>query len=123
MLCVEKDSGRIKARSAVLEGAGYKVIATDGVENALRIFVSRTIDAVLLDEKFGTGKKDSLGALMTNIRPQVPIILLRSDHTHVRSGIFSQVFRKRDGNRALLRVLQNLVGAGPAKKKAKAAGN
>lgn len=112
LLCVEKDGGRVKARCAALESAGYKVIAADNSEDALKIFVSQTVDAVLMDATFGTGKKDSLSALMSNIRPHVPIIAMRGEQAQIRTGLFTQVFRKRAGNRALLRILENVVGPG-----------
>lgn len=112
LLCVEKDGGRFQSRCAALESSGYKVIAADNVEDALKVFVSQTVDAVLLDARFGTRKKESLGVVMSNIRPHVPIIVMRSQGVQVRTGIFTQVFRKRDGNRALLRLLESVVGRG-----------
>src|SRR5262249_33381220 len=110
LLCVEKDGARLTARCAALEGAGYKTIAVNNVADALKIFVSQTIDAVLLDAKFGTGKKDSPGVLMSTIRPHVPILVMRGETAHVRNGLFTQVFRKREGNRALLRILEDVIG-------------
>jgi len=122
VLCVEKDGGRGKARCAALESAGYKVIVAADVAEALKIFVSQTIDAVLLDSSYGTGKKDSPGALMGNIRPHVPIIVMRGDHAQVRTGPFADVFRKRDGTRALLRILENVVGNSSTGSRGKSAG-
>ena len=112
LLCVEKDGGRLNARCAALEGAGYKVIAVNNVAEALKIFVSQTIDAVLLDAKFGTGKKDSPGVLMSTIRPHIPIVVMRGETAHVRNGLFTQVFRKREGNRSLVRILEDVIGPG-----------
>jgi DNA-binding NtrC family response regulator len=110
LLCIEKDGRRLSARCAALEAAGYKVIAVNNVAEALKIFVSQTIDAVLLDAKFGTRKSDSPGVLMSTIRPHVPIVVMRGETAHVRNGVFTQVFRKRDGNRALLRILEEVIG-------------
>jgi DNA-binding NtrC family response regulator len=110
LLCVEKNGGRVEARCAALEGAGYKVIAAQNVSDALKIFVSQTIDAVLIDAKFGTGKKDSHGVVMSNIRPYVPIIVMRGEDGPARTGAFAHIFRKREGNRALLRLLKNVMG-------------
>jgi hypothetical protein len=50
---------------------------------------------------------------MSNIRPHVPIIVMHGEQAQVRKGAVSHVFRKRDGNRSLLRILENLVGGGP----------
>ena len=111
-MCLEKNSGRLNPRCAALEGAGYKVIAVNNVADALKIFVSQTIDAVLLDARFGIGKKDSPGVLMGTIRPHIPIVMMRGETAHVRNGLFAQVFRKREGNRALLRILEDVIGPG-----------
>ena len=67
VLCLHKNGARANARCAALQTAGYKVIAVHDIEEALKIFVSQTVDAVLLDASFGTGKKDSPGALMTSV--------------------------------------------------------
>jgi hypothetical protein len=67
---------------------------------------------VLLDAQFGTGKKDSPGVLMSTIRPHIPIVVMRGETAHVRNGLFTQVFRKREGTRALLRILEDVIGPG-----------
>lgn len=110
LLCVARKGAPAAARCAALETAGYTVVAAHNIEEALKIFVSQTVDAVLLDASFGTAKKDSPGVLMSTIRPYVPIILMQGESTHVRRGVFAQVFRKRAGARSLLRILENVIG-------------
>jgi len=108
LLCLERNLGRAKSRIAALQDAGYKVIAVDNVVDALKIFVSQTIDAVLVDDQYGTGKKESPGAAMTGIRPHVPIILICGDRAYVRRGLFAEIYKRRDGNPELLRILDNV---------------
>lgn len=122
LLCLHGKGARANARCAALQTAGYKVIAVHDVAEALKVFVSQTVDAVLLDSSFGTGKKDSPGVLMTSIRPHVPIVVMRGERAYIPNGIFAQIFRKRDGNRALLRIVETVVGPGSPKQTAKSAG-
>lgn len=122
LLCLHRNGARADARCAALQTAGYKVIAVHDVAEALKVFVSQTVDAVLLDSSFGTGKKDSPGVLMTSIRPHVPIVVMRGEKAYIPNGVFAQIFRKRDGNHALLRILETVVGPASPKQKVKPAG-
>lgn len=111
VLCVEKGGVRAKARCSALKRAGYEMISAENVADALKIFVSQTIDAVVLDADYSSGKKDSPEVLMSSIRPHVPIILMRGEDSQVRRRYSAQVFRKRDGNRVLLRILEDVLSS------------
>lgn len=111
VLCVEKGGVRAKARCSTLKRAGYEVISAENVADALKIFVSQTIDAVVLDGDYSSGKKDSPEVLMGNIRPYVPVILMRGQDSQIRRRYSAQIFRKRDGNRVLLRVLEDVLSS------------
>ncbi len=115
LLCVERESKASDERRAALEHAGYVVILTDSAAEALKIFVSHTVDAVLLDADLANGKKHSLRGQMSSIRPQVPMIALCGDQQPVAARFFTHVFRKRDGTRGLLRILQKVLGDTPPK--------
>lgn len=115
VLCVERGGARANARCAALTRAGYEVISAENMAEALKIFVSQTIDAVVLDADYSSGKKDSPEALMSNIRPHVPIILMRGGDSQVRRRYSGQVFHKRDGSRVLLRILQDVLSGSTGK--------
>jgi DNA-binding response OmpR family regulator len=107
---VEGESAQRKERAEALESAGYAVILTHDVREALRIFISQHLDAVLLELRLGNGKKQSLRAEMNAIRPRVPIIALCPHDSKSRAiRFFDHTFREGKGNGALIAILQNLL--------------
>jgi DNA-binding response OmpR family regulator len=107
---VEGESAQRKERAEALESAGYAVILTHDVREALMIFISQHLDAVLLELRLGNGKKQSLRAKMNAIRPRVPIIALCPQGSRSRTiRFFDHTFREGKGNSALIAILQNLL--------------
>ncbi len=111
ILCVEGAGAQREARAAALEDAGYSVILTEDVREALRIFIAQELDAVLLDIRLGNGKKTSLRAEMNSIRPRVPIIALcPADSKRSSAGkSFDHTFRDGAGHNALIEILGDLL--------------
>ena len=110
ILCVEKEGTQRDERVAALESAGYNVIPTQDVREALRIFISREVEAVLLDLQLGNGKKKSLRAEMNSIRPRVPIVALcPADLKISRAAHFDHAFRVGKGNGELIAILRDLL--------------
>ncbi|MGB2607099.1 MAG: hypothetical protein WBC78_26075 [Candidatus Sulfotelmatobacter sp.] len=108
---MEAEGAKRDERVAALEKAGYTVILTHDVREALRIFISRELDAVLLEQRLGNGKKNSLRAEMNSIRPGVPIVALcpadsRSSRT---PRFFDHAVRDGKGYDALIAVLRDLL--------------
>ncbi len=109
ILCVEREGIQREERAAALAEVGFAVILTQDVREALRIFISQELDAVLLELRLGNGKKSSLRAEMNSIRPRVPIIALCSEDS--KSGaarFFDHTFRDGKGNGALIEILREL---------------
>jgi DNA-binding NtrC family response regulator len=111
ILCVENSGPSNIERAAALRSVGYTVILTNDVKEALRIFISMDVDAVLLEFHLGNGKKNSLRAEMSSIRPRVPIVALcpAGFKSGVVKSLFQHVFREGDGAGALISVLQSLL--------------
>jgi len=110
ILCVEGESAQRKGRAEALESAGYRVILTDDVREALRIFISQELDAVLLELRLGNGKKKSLRAEMNSIRPRVPIIGVCTQDSKISAArLFDYTFRDGKGNGALITFLRDLL--------------
>ena len=111
VLCLEGAGAQREARAAALEDVGYKVILTDDVREALRIFISQELDAVLMDLRLGNGKKTSLRAEMNSIRPRVPIIALCAEDDRKSRALksFDHTFRDGSGNGALIEILRQLL--------------
>lgn len=111
VLCLEGADARREARAAALESAGYSVILTDDAREALRIFISQELDAVLIDLRLGNGRKTSLRAEMNSIRPRVPIIALCPADAKRSSAVksFDHSFREGAGTDALIDILRDLT--------------
>ena len=111
ILCVETENAQRSERAATLEGAGYTVILTHDVREALRIFISQEVDAVLLELRLGNGKKKSLRAEMNSIRPRVPIIALCPADSKRGGAVrfFDHTFRDGKGSSALVAILRDLL--------------
>lgn len=118
ILCVEGEGGPRNERAAALERAGYTVILTPDKREALRVFISQELDAVLLELRLGNGKKKSLRAEMNSIRPRVPIIALcPPDSKSSGARFFDYRFREGRGNGALIAILQHLLDGEDAMEK------
>ena len=111
ILCVEGAGAQREERAAALKDAGYEVIQTDDEREALLIFISQELDAVLMDLRVGNGKKKSLRAKMNSIRPRVPIIALCPAESKTRGAAssFHHMFRDGKGNDALIKLLRDLL--------------
>ena len=110
ILCLERAGAQREERAAVLKAAGYKVILTDDAREALRIFISQEVAAVLMDLRLGNGKKTSLRSEMNSIRPHVPIIALRPMESKSKTvSYFHHTFRDGKGNEGLIELLRDLL--------------
>lgn len=110
ILCVEGEGAQRKERAEALQNAGYTVILTQDAREALRIFISQELDAVLLELRLGNGKKNSLRAEMNAIRPRIPIVALCPPDSKSRAvRFFDHTFRDGKGHGALIAILRDLL--------------
>jgi CheY-like chemotaxis protein len=75
ILCVDNDLAGLRARTAVLEGAGYRVLATTSADDALEIFKNNQIDVVLTDHLLQETTGIEIAKQMKQLRPEVPIAI------------------------------------------------
>jgi DNA-binding NtrC family response regulator len=110
ILCLERVGSQREERAAALKDAGYDVILTDDEREALRIFISQELDAVLMDLRLGNGKEKSVRAEMNSIRPRVPIIAICPAASKTRTAsFFHHTFRDGKGNAALIKLLSDIL--------------
>ena len=76
ILCIEDHWKGLIARKMMLEKNGYEVLEASGADEGLRLFLSRNIDAVLLDYQMPGMNGDAIAAKMKRINSHVPIMLL-----------------------------------------------
>ena len=111
ILCIDDHWNGLIGRKMLLEENGYKVLeATCGVEG-LKLFLSHSVDAVLLDYQMPGMNGDVVAATMKRFRSQVPIILLSAQEPLPRNKLRSVdcFLSKSQPSKTLLATLQNLL--------------
>lgn len=76
ILCIEDHWKGLIARKMLLEKNGYEVLEASGVAEGLKLFLSRNVDAVLLDYQMPGMNGDAIAEKMKRIHKHVPIMLL-----------------------------------------------
>jgi CheY-like chemotaxis protein len=76
ILCIEDRWKGLIARKMLLEKNGYEVLEASGADEGLKLFLSREVDAVLLDYQMPGMNGDAIAQKMKRINSRVPIMLL-----------------------------------------------
>jgi CheY-like chemotaxis protein len=75
ILCVDDDLAGLRARTAVLENAGYEVLSTTSANEALELFTKHEVDLVLTDHLLQGTTGIEIAKQMKRLRPHVPIAI------------------------------------------------
>jgi CheY-like chemotaxis protein len=113
ILCIDDHWNGLIARKMLLEQSGYEVLeATDGDEG-LKLFVSRSVDAVVLDYQMPGMNGDVVAAKMKRLKSHVPIMLLSAYGPLPQKKLRSvDIFlSKSQPPNTLLSALQELLGS------------
>lgn len=76
ILCIDDHWNGLIGRKMLLEQSGYRVLEASGWDDGLRLFRSRSVDAVVLDYQMPGMRGDQVAAKMKSINSRVPIMLL-----------------------------------------------
>jgi CheY-like chemotaxis protein len=76
ILCIDNHWNGLIGRKMLLENNGYKVLEASDETEGLKLFLSRTVDAVVLDYQMPGTSGDVVAAKMKSINSHVPIMLL-----------------------------------------------
>ena len=76
ILCIDDHWKGLIARKMLLEKNGYEVLEASGVDEGLRLFLSRSVDAVVLDYQMPGTSGDVVAEKMKSINSHIPIMLL-----------------------------------------------
>lgn len=76
ILCIDDHWNGLIGRKMLLEQSGYTVLEASGWDDGLRLFRSRSVDAVVLDYQMPGMRGDQVAAKMKSIKSRVPIMLL-----------------------------------------------
>ena len=112
ILCIDDHWKGLIARKMLLEKNGYEVLEASGAEEAFKLFISRNVDAVLVDYQMPGTSGDVIAEKMKRINAQVPIMLLSAYGPLPKSKLRSvdSFLTKSQPPDALLSTLQGLLG-------------
>ena len=76
ILCIDDHWSSLIGRKKLLEQNGYEVLEASAGDEGLKLFRSRSVDAVVLDYQMPGMNADMVAAKMKSINSHVPIMLL-----------------------------------------------
>jgi len=76
VLCVEDEELQLRLREVLLESAGFKVFGARTAKEAMEIFRSNHIDAVVMDYWLSVENGTAIAEQMKALRPRTPIAML-----------------------------------------------
>jgi CheY-like chemotaxis protein len=107
LLCIHRDPTQL----SLLEQNGYQLLtATNGAEG-LRLFMSRPVDAIVLDYQLGLLDGGGVADEIKRVKPQVPIVMLAEDMELSADALKSvdAFVAKSDGPYFLLATLETIL--------------
>jgi CheY-like chemotaxis protein len=76
ILCIDDHWDGLIARKILLESSGFAVMEASSAEDGLRLFLSHSVDAVVVDYQMPGTDGAAVAAYMKSLKPHVPIVLL-----------------------------------------------
>lgn len=86
LLCIHRDPARL----SLLEENGYDLVTATNGHDGLRLFLSRTVDAIVIEHHLGVLNGSFMPAEIKQVRPKVPIVML-GEHAELPDGAFKFV--------------------------------
>jgi CheY-like chemotaxis protein len=76
ILCIDDHWNGLIGRKMLLESNGYEVLEATGGDEGLKLFLSNSVDAVVLDYQMPGMNGDVVAVKMKRVKSHVPIMLL-----------------------------------------------
>jgi DNA-binding response OmpR family regulator len=100
LLCIHRDPAHL----SLLQENGYELVTATSGHDGLRLFMSRPVDAIVLEYHLGLLDGAAIADEIRQIRPEVPIVML-ADPVELPGGALKSVdalVAKSDGPHFLL---------------------
>ncbi len=112
LLCIHRDPSQLSQ----LEQLGYDLVTATNGRDGLRLFMSRAVDAIVLDYHLGLLDGGTVAAEIKRIKPEMPIVMLASGLELPVSALswVDALVPKTDGPDVLLATIRSVLGAKPA---------
>lgn len=76
VLSVSQHSATQITRNLILERAGYQVLSTGDLKEAVRLFENNEVHAVVLGDSISPERRHELGSSLKRLKPPVPIVMV-----------------------------------------------
>jgi len=112
LLCIHRDPAQLN----LLEENGYELITATNGHEGLRLFMSRQVDAIVVEDQLGLLNGEVVAAEIKNVNPQLPIVMV-TEHVELPDGALKSVdalVAKSDGPHILLATVHFVLNVKPA---------
>jgi len=113
LLCIHRDPAQL----SLLKEKGYRLVSTRSGSDGLRLLMSQSVDAVVLDYELSLlDGAAAVAAEIKKVKPQIPIVML-SDHLELTDGVLRSVdalVTKSDGPHFLWATVHFILNVKPA---------
>ena len=116
LLCIHRDPAQLR----LLQENGYELVTATNGREGLQLFMSRPVDAIVLEYHLGLLDGSVIAAEIKQVRPEVPIVML-TDHLELPESALKSVdalVAKSDGPHFLLATVHFLLSTKPARRPA-----
>ena len=115
ILCIDDHWNGLIGRKMFLESNGYEVLEATGGDEGLKLFLSRPVDAVVLDYQMPGMNGDVVATKMKRVKSDVPIMLLSGYGPLPESKLkaVDTLLSKSQPPKILLSTLQDLLNSRP----------
>ena len=111
LLCIHRNPAQL----SWLQENGYELVTATNGHDGLRLFMSRPVDAILLEYHLGLLDGAAVAAEIKQVKPQVPIVML-ADPVELPDGALRSVdalVAKSDGPHFLLATVHSVLNVKP----------
>jgi CheY-like chemotaxis protein len=111
LLCIHRDPAQL----SLLKDSGYELVTATNAPDGLRLFMSRPVDAVVLEHHLSLLDGSVLATEIKRVRPKIPIVML-VDHLELPDGALQSVdaiVAKSDGAHFLWATVHFILNVKP----------
>jgi DNA-binding response OmpR family regulator len=111
LLCIHRDPAQL----SLLQEHGYELVTAENGHEGLRLFMSRPVDAIVLEYHLGLMDGATVAHEIKQVSPAVPIVML-ADHQELPDGALKSVdalVAKSDGPHFLLATVHFVLNVKP----------
>jgi len=87
LLCIHRGD---PARLSLLEGKGYQLVTASNGRDGLRLFMSRPVDAIVIEYPLGLLDGSVIATEIKQLRPKLPIVMV-ADYAELPEGALRSV--------------------------------